>query len=108
MAMSDRKRFITELVATAIASSLLIVLLALLHQQTIFWWLAFPFVSLTGRIGAWINSVFPPQGGGWFEGLGTILVAEAIPAVILIWVILFTIVRLIERLIKMRRERHEV
>ena len=106
--MSDRKRLIVELVATAIASPLLIVLLALLHQQTIFWWLAFPFVNLTGRIGAWINSVLPPQGGGWFEGLGTILIAEVIPAVILIWAILFAVVRLIEGLIKMRRERREV
>jgi hypothetical protein len=62
-----------------------------------------PFLNLTRGIGTWINSVFPPQGGGWFEGLGTILAVEVIPALILIWVILFAGVRLMERLVKKKK-----
>ena len=103
MSKAGRKRLIVELAATAVAAPLFVVLLVLLHQQMILWWFAWPFLSVTYRIGTWMNSVFPPQGGGWFEDLGAIIVVELLPTLILIWMIMFGVVKMIEKLIKRKK-----
>jgi hypothetical protein len=99
MMTEARKRLVNELAATGIASPLLILLLALTRGRMVLFWLASPFFYVARPITIWINTVSPPTGGAWFEGLQTIFEVLFVFVWILVWMILFGGVKLIEKLI---------
>jgi len=66
-------------------------------------WIVWPIVMLGLAVSDWINHVFPPQGEGWFEGLGTTVLVEAAFLWLWIWILLMVIVKLIEKFIPRKR-----
>jgi hypothetical protein len=102
MEQTRKKRLIVELAATALASPLLLLLLALTHAYGVLWWFAVPIIALRFN---WIDHFFHP-----LESLGTsfhvdgIFLVDAILMWLWAWLQLMLVVKLIERLIIRRRE----
>jgi hypothetical protein len=98
MAVSDRKRFIVELVTTAIASPVLIVVLSRSGAETILLLLGWPCLWLGSVLAHWIGFIFATDAVGYiYIWISFLLFC------ILVWVILFAVVRLVERLIKRKK-----
>jgi hypothetical protein len=103
MMKAGRKRLILELAATGIAPPLVMLLLVFMRAARALVWIALPIFYLGRMITSLIDKVSPPQGAGWFEGLGTALIVDFILMWIFLWVILFAIVKLIEKLIERKK-----
>jgi hypothetical protein len=105
---AGRKRLIVELAATAvelvvtaIASPLLILLLDRADRAggwTILFYLELPFLPLTHVVMVWINSTFPFQVVRWLN-----FWSDLLPLYIPAWMILFALVKLLEGLIHMKK-----
>jgi hypothetical protein len=103
--MKDRKRLIKELVFTGIAAPFVMLLLLAMHVTRPLVWVLMPLFYLGRAISSLIESIFPPQGGGWFQGLGTALIVDFLLAWIAVWAVLFVLVRLIRsRINRKKRE----
>jgi hypothetical protein len=98
-----RKRRIRDLALTGVAAPLVIVLLILAHATRFMVWILMPILYLGHEITGLIVKVFPPQGGGWFEGLGISLVVDFILAWIVVWIVLFALVKLIQKCINRKK-----
>jgi hypothetical protein len=96
MSTAARKRLIVELVATAFASPVLIFGLGRLGEWRILWLLGWPLVVLSSTVMKWINPANALQGP-------IDLWSAFLLLCILVWMILFGIVRLFERLIKRKK-----
>jgi cytosine/uracil/thiamine/allantoin permease len=99
----DRKRFVVELVLTGIAAPIVIWLVFVLRVVRGLFWIALPVLYLGQAITVLIERMFPPQGGGWFTGLGTALIVDFVLVWIAVWMVLFVLVRLIEKLINRKK-----
>jgi hypothetical protein len=98
--MKERgKLFIRDLLATALASLIVTVLLAIVVPWVPLL-LAMPVNALAIKIGSWI-----PRGGGWLEGMADYVLAIHAFALFEIWIVFFVLVRLIRIQIN-RREKH--
>jgi hypothetical protein len=98
--MKERgKRFVKDLLTTALASLIVTLLLAIVVPWVPFL-LAMPVNSLAIKVGSWI-----PRGGGWLEGMANYALAIHVVACSEIWIALFVLVRLI-RMQNKRREKH--
>jgi len=93
-----------QLAATCIASPLLIALLFIFRAGQWALWFFWPVLMLGRPIAVAINTAYPPQGGGWFGGLGTAIEVNLILAWIYLWALLMIVVKLCERYILKRRE----
>jgi hypothetical protein len=101
----DRKRLIKELVFTWIAAPFVILLLLSFRAPRALIWILMPLFYLGRAISSLIESVFPAQGGGWFQGLGTALIVDFVLGWIAVWAVLFFLVRLIRS--QIRRKKRE-
>jgi hypothetical protein len=102
--MTDRrKRLIRDLVVTGIAAPLVIVVLIVVHAARGLVWALMPILYLGRAISALIERLFPPQGGGWFEGLGTTLMVDFVLAWIAIWIVLFAMLKLMQKWIDRKK-----
>jgi hypothetical protein len=95
-------RTIIKLIATGLASPLIIFLLACLHAGWLLLLLSLPGVWLGRPISDWYNREFPPE--GWFGGLAPDVFIGFVSAWILIWIFLMDIVNSVEKHIKGKRE----
>jgi len=66
--------------------------------------IAAPVLPIGAILGPIINRIFPPTGGGWFEGMQGILIADLILAWLWIWFLLFVFLKLYLRFIYRKRE----
>jgi hypothetical protein len=66
-------------------------------------WVMMPILYLGRAITALIVRIFPPQGGGWFEGLGISLIVDFVLAWIVVWIILFALVKLMQKCINRKK-----
>jgi hypothetical protein len=98
-----RKHRIRDLALTGVAAPLVIVLLILAHATRFMVWVLMPILYLGHAITGLIVKVFPPQGGGWFEGLGISLVVDFILAWIVVWIVLFALVKVIQKCINRKK-----
>jgi hypothetical protein len=105
MKLTKRRRLIVELAATAIGAFLFLLLLFITHANRVLFFIAFPFLRLGITIGGWINHAFPPQGGGWFQGLAIILLVDAILVWLFVWIVFMFVVKLLERFIIRKGEK---
>jgi len=106
MAWTGGKRFIAELVATAVISPLFCILLTILVRGTgLLKYLLLPVLIVASPIARWINQVSPPQpDGSWFPGLGTFFITGVVVAWVGMWMLLMIIVRLHDIFSDGRRE----
>jgi hypothetical protein len=63
-----------------------------------------PILYLGQAITALIWKVFPPQGGGIFAGFGTALIVDFVLAWIAVWMVLFALLKLIQKLINRKKK----
>ena len=91
----------TELTLTGVASPLVIFLLALTGANQLLAWLAAPGVLFEQFVADWYDRVFPT--GGWFGGLAPVALMDVAFTWISIWLVLFAIVKLIEKLIEQKK-----
>jgi len=103
MGKASGKRLIIELVATCIASPLLMLLLLLVRAGRVLVWIEQATFQFRQAIASQIEKIFPPDDGGWFKGLGTAIIVDFVLTWILLWVVLFAIVRLVEVLIERKK-----
>ncbi|MGD0789083.1 MAG: hypothetical protein ABR898_13955 [Terracidiphilus sp.] len=92
-----KKRLIVRLAWTAVASPLLLGLAGALNLAHL-WWLSAPFIMP----GVAVTAIFTPH-GAHMPDLGVFFLSEFVCN----WMLLFIAVILFERLIEMRREKHE-
>ena len=98
--MKERgKLFVKDLSATALASLIVTLLLAIVVPWAPFLF-AMPVNILAVKVGSWM-----PRGGGWLEGMANYVLAVHVIACFEVWIALFVLVRLIRIQIK-RREKH--
>jgi hypothetical protein len=95
---ASKRRFVLELAATAIASPLLLGLLLLTHAYRIAWFIAFPVIWFGRTIAGWISLKLPGQDDGWFGGLTTIAIVDAVLLWVYTWALLICALKLFERL----------
>jgi hypothetical protein len=94
----EGKHFVKDLLATGLASLILIVLLALIVPWVPLL-LAAPVNGLAIRVGSWI-----PRGGGWLEGMANYVLAIHVIACLEVWIAMFVLVRLM-RIQSKRRDK---
>jgi len=98
------RRLLIELVATAVASPVILLLLLLLHAYTVLAILAYPTLPLLKAVSGWVHVNYPSQGGGWFPGLGEAMLAEVFILPVWTWLLLMILVRLFGRPKRMREQ----
>ena len=101
--MDGRKRLIKELVLTGVAAPFVMALFLALRELRVLVLIFLPILYLGRAISSLIESIFPPSGGGWFAGLGTALIVDFVLAWLATWIVLFVLVRLIERQINRKK-----
>ena len=91
-----KKHHIRDLALTGIASPLVLLLLFFLRAGRFLMWIVMPILYAGQAITALIWKMFPPQGGGMFAGFGTALIVDFILAWIVVWIVLFALVKLLQ------------
>jgi len=74
------------------------------HSARIALLIAAPVLPIGAMLGPIVNHIYPPKGGGWFEGLQGVLIADLILAWLWIWFLLMLALQLVLQLAKRRRE----
>jgi hypothetical protein len=96
MQWSKRKRFIVELVVTALVSPIVILLMfAIGAPRSIF----YPILLLGQPISSFLNSTFSAH-----AGMGTTVAVDSILAWIDTWIVLMIVVTLYEKFLRPKRE----
>jgi len=98
-----RKRFIRDLVLTGIASPIVLLLLFAVRAARFLMWIVVPILYAGQAITALIWKMFPPQSGGMFAGFGTALIVDFVLAWFVVWIVLFAIVKLIQKCINRKK-----
>ena len=98
------KRLIRDLAISGVASPLVLLLLFFLRAGRFLMWIVLPILYLGQAITALIWKVFPPQGGGIFAGFGTALIVDFVLAWIAVWMVLFALLKLIQKLINRKKK----
>jgi hypothetical protein len=101
---STVKRLIRDLAISGVASPLVLLLLFFLRAGRFLMWIVLPILYLGQAITALIWKVFPPQGGGIFAGFGTALIVDFVLAWIAVWMVLFALLKLIQKLINRKKK----
>ena len=97
------KRLIKELALTGAAAPIVLLLLFALRGVRFLFYGLLPIFYLGRVITSLIEKVFPPQGGGWFQGLGTALIVDVVLLWVAVWLVLFVLARLITKQINRKK-----
>ena len=92
-----RKRLIRDLALTGVASPIVLLLLFAVRAARFLMWIVLPILYLGQAITSLIVRIFPPQGGGVLQGFGTALIVDFVLAWIVVWMVLFALVKLIQK-----------
>jgi hypothetical protein len=98
-----KKRLLIELIATGIASPVLLIVMILMRKLLFIGLLTRVVTPLGQVLGDWMNKVSPPDGSAWAAPLGNVLLADMILECILIWILLMTAVKMLQRFVLKRR-----
>jgi hypothetical protein len=94
------KRFVKDLLATGLAS-LIVILLSALIGPWVLLLLAMPLNEMAIKIGTWL-----PSQGGWFEGMANYVLAIDVIAFFEVWIAFLILMGLVRLQIN-RREKHD-
>ena len=98
-----RKRLIRDLALTGVASPIVLLLLFAVRAARFLMWIVLPILYLGQAITSLIVRIFPPQGGGVLQGFGTALIVDFVLAWIVVWMVLFALVKLIQKCINRKK-----
>jgi hypothetical protein len=102
--MNKKLKWLLKFASTGIASPLLILLMIRLKME--FMLVFFAPVFLFGiPLSSLMEKLFPPQGGGWFVGVGQAILVDLVLACIYLWIVLMFFVKFVEFLIRKRKEK---
>ncbi len=99
----QKKHDIRDLALTGLASPLVLLLLFFLRAGRFLMWIVLPILYVGQAITGLIWKMFPPQGGGMFAGFGTALIVDFVLAWIVVWIVLFAIVKLMQILLHRKK-----
>jgi hypothetical protein len=99
----QRKRLIRDLAATGVAAPFVILLLILAQAAKFLVWVLMPILYLGQAITSLIVRICPSHGGGELAGFGMVLIVDFVLAWIVVWIILFALVKLIQKCINWKK-----
>jgi hypothetical protein len=91
------RRFMIETAGAAAGSLLLLIVLMFLRAGPVLAILLLPVEWIGQQISDWINATWPPQGGGWFPGLGRAILVDGVLVWLYLWLLLIVVLRLLSR-----------
>jgi hypothetical protein len=98
-----RKHLIRDLALTGLASPIVLLLLFAVRAGRFLMWIVLPILYAGQAITALIWKIVLPRGGGMFAGFGTTLVVDFVLAWIMVWIVLFALLKLTQKCLRRKK-----